>query len=71
LLALTLIRLALSKLMPLTPFEILLASIYLASALVEAVFFTRIRFRVPSDFMLILLGAVFISGLFERKEQNM
>lgn len=71
LLLLALIRLALSKSLPLTPFEILLTAIYVVGALVSAVFFTRIRFRVPLDFMLIMLVGVFIGGILMRREENM
>ena len=71
LLLLTLIRLALSKALPLTPFEILLMAIYVAGALVSAVFFTRIRFRVPLDFMLIMIVGMFIGGILMKREENM
>ncbi len=47
----------------LSSFEVLLVTIYLVGALVNAIFFTRIRFRVPLDFMPIMLVAMFINKL--------
>jgi hypothetical protein len=63
LLLVALVRLALSKIYRLSSFEILLVAIYLIGAFVSAIFFTRIRFRVPFDFLLIMLVAVFIDKL--------
>jgi hypothetical protein len=63
LLLLLILRLVLSKLYKLSPFEILLASLYLSDAFVSALFFTRIRFRLPFDFLLILLAALFLERL--------
>lgn len=50
-----------------TPFEVLLMVLYIASALFGAVFFTRIRFRIPYDFLLIMLAAIFVQALFARQ----
>lgn len=63
LLLLLILRLVLSKLYKLSPFEILLASLYLSNAFVSAIFFTRIRFRLPFDFLLIMLVALFLEQL--------
>jgi hypothetical protein len=63
LLLLVILRLFLSKLYKLSSFEILLVSLYLSNAFVSAIFFTRIRFRVPFDFLLILLAALFLEKL--------
>ena len=63
LLLLLILRLVLSKLSKLSPFEILLASLYLSNAFVSAVFFTRIRLRLPFDFLLILLVALFLEQM--------
>jgi hypothetical protein len=60
------LRLAFAWKMPLAPFELLLLSIYMLSGLVMAVFFTRIRFRLPFDVLLILLAAIFLSSLAHR-----
>jgi 4-amino-4-deoxy-L-arabinose transferase-like glycosyltransferase len=56
-------RLIFSKTYNLSPFEILLVSAYLADALVSAVFVTRIRYRIPFDYMLIMIVAIFINRL--------
>lgn len=58
-------RLALAKFFKLTSFEVLLLTIYLVGALVSALFFTRIRFRVPFDFLLVMLVGVFIDKLIK------
>jgi len=46
---------------PLSRFEILLTLLYLAHGFVTALFFTRIRFRLPFDYLLIMLAAMFVS----------
>lgn len=66
LLGLFLVRLFLIKRFRLTPVEILLVSVYLSSALFNAIFFTRIRFRLPFDILLILCVASFLSLLVQR-----
>lgn len=50
----------------LTDFEILLITLYLGNALVQAAFFTRIRFRLPFDFLLIAVDASFLYYLLGR-----
>lgn len=39
--------------------EVLLAALYLSGAIFYAIFFTRIRFKLPFDFLLIALAAIF------------
>lgn len=63
LLALMLLRLMLRRKVPISPFEGYLLALYLLGALVQAVFFTRIRFRLPFDLLLIALDALFLSYL--------
>jgi hypothetical protein len=46
---------------PATHYEWLLIALYLADALFTAVFFTRIRYRLPLDFLLVLLSASFLA----------
>lgn len=46
--------------------EIFLLLFYLSSAFVHAVFFTRIRFRLPFDFLLIALDALFLRNVVMR-----
>ncbi len=48
---------------PLLPFETLLIVLYITSALVSAVFYPRIRYRVPFDPLLILVAATFLDQL--------
>jgi 4-amino-4-deoxy-L-arabinose transferase-like glycosyltransferase len=66
LLLLGLARLVLAGRYPLSNFEWLLVSVYLLSALTSAVFFTRIRFRLPFDYALILLDAIFLERMMRK-----
>ncbi len=65
LLLLVLIRLALFKKIPLAATEKLLAILYFGNALAAAVFFTRIRFRIPFDALLIILAAAALATALE------
>jgi hypothetical protein len=58
LMAIFLLRLLLIKQAKATPVEILFILLYLSSALVSAVFFTRIRFRLPFDYLMIMVVAI-------------
>ena len=66
LLSLTLLRVLLWKKLPLHSTEISLLTIYLFNAFASAIFFTRIRFRIPFDLLLIGIVAIFIGILAER-----
>jgi hypothetical protein len=72
LMAIFLLRLLLIKQAKATPVEILLIFLYLSSALVSAVFFTRIRFRLPFDYLIIMVVAItferLIRIILKRKE---
>jgi hypothetical protein len=59
LLALFVARL-LSRRVPVTAFEWLLAALYLSSGFAYAIFHTRIRYRLPFDWALIALVAIFV-----------
>jgi hypothetical protein len=48
---------------PLTMTEGFLYGLYLCGALLGAIFFTRIRFRLPYDTLLIAIGAIFLGHL--------
>ena len=48
-------------------FETLLIILYLSSALFYAIFFTRIRFRVPFDFILISVVAIFLAEAVQKR----
>jgi len=70
LLILALIRLAFVKRWPFVAFEGWLFFFYFGNAFVSAIFFTRIRFRIPFDFLLVCIAAVFlarISALIRRR----
>ncbi len=60
LLLISLLRLGAARRMGLTPAELLWYSLYFGNALLSAVFFTRIRFRIPYDFLLLGIAAVFL-----------
>jgi hypothetical protein len=61
LLLLSLVRLAWARRYPLHRAEVLIYLLYFVNALVGAVFFTRLRFRIPFDFMLIAVNAAFLA----------
>lgn len=67
LLLLMLTRLVLARRYPLSSFEQLATALYLASALASAVFFTRIRFRLPFDFLLIGTVACFLGQVLNER----
>lgn len=48
---------------PLSRQELILSAIYLGSAAVYAVFITRIRYRVPFDYLIIVLAAIAINKI--------
>ena len=50
-----------------TSFEVLLRVLYTASALSGALFFTRIRFRIPYDYLLIMMAAVFVEAVIAKQ----
>ncbi len=61
LLLITLVRLAMWRRWPLTRSEKLIYLLYGVNALVSAIFFTRLRFRIPFDFLLIAVNAAFVA----------
>jgi hypothetical protein len=58
LLALLALRLLLTHVIRLSPLEGLLALLYLSNALIAALFFTKIRYRLPFDLLLIAIAAL-------------
>lgn len=54
----------------LTPDELLLAMLFVLSALFMAVFFTRVRFRLPLDTLAIVLAAETLTGLVLRRPRG-
>ncbi|HEX3472627.1 MAG TPA: glycosyltransferase family 39 protein [Silvibacterium sp.] len=66
LLLLFLARIASSTKFPMSQEEICLAGLYLVNALFASVFFARIRFRLPMDWLLFVIGAGMISLIVSR-----
>jgi hypothetical protein len=65
LLLLVLIRAALFRRFPFERAEILIYLLYFLNACASALFFTRLRFRIPFDFLLIAIEAGFICRCWE------
>ena len=70
LLLLTAARLALCRRFPLDEYERLALLLYVLNGAFAAVFFTRVRFRLPFDFLLISLCALFLAQLLERRAES-
>lgn len=66
LLSIVILRALLARAMPFSPLEWMLYIIYFGNALVSAIFFTRIRFRIPFDMLLLVIAAIFIGKLLSR-----
>lgn len=63
LLLVVLVRIALYKRYPLSKAEWLMAAIYFLNALIAAIFFTRIRFRLPFDGLLWVLAVTSLAAM--------
>jgi 4-amino-4-deoxy-L-arabinose transferase-like glycosyltransferase len=63
-------RLIFSRSYKLSSLEVLWYTAYLVDALVSAVFVTRIRYRVPFDYLLTMIVAVFMDKLIKEREVN-
>jgi hypothetical protein len=59
-------RILMIKLFKIHPLEVLLIIIYFLSAFVYSIFFTRIRFRLPFDFILIIVVSMFLGNIISR-----
>lgn len=73
LLFLALARLALSKKFPLSPLEIIALAIYFTNAFLGAVFFHRVRFRLPYDVLPVISAASLLADYcthFSYKSKN-
>jgi hypothetical protein len=74
LLLLLLARFAIARKYPLSELEILFAGLYFINAPFAAIFYSRIRYRLPMDWILLLLDAgmvqIVLSRLFSRKEAS-
>ncbi len=69
-LILSIIRLVLYKKYPLDKLEIFLYSLYFIAPVYQAIFFTRIRFRVPFDVLLLLIDTIFLSRILSLKYKS-
>lgn len=65
LLLISVLRLFFFKQYPISKSEIVLYILYFGNAFFSAIFFTRIRFRIPFDFLLIAIVSIFIGNLIE------
>lgn len=63
LLAILILRLARLRRHPLHELEVLLLALYLGGGIAYAIYFTRIRFRLPFDWLLIAFDAMFLARL--------
>jgi len=61
LLGLLVFRLFLVRRFPLSDIEVLLIALYFAAGMVYAIYITRIRYRLPFDWLLIALDAIFLA----------
>ena len=68
LLIIAIIGIVLSRRLGYTPLETGLWVAYLSGALVTAIFFTRLRFRVPYDVLLIVLASMTLGRLVNRRQ---
>jgi hypothetical protein len=66
LLLMFILRLILIRLISITKIELFLIFLYIANGLFSAIFFTRIRFRLPFDFLIIGIGSIFITQLIHQ-----
>jgi hypothetical protein len=64
LLSITVIRLFYAWTYRLSNFEVLIVLLYILNGLFSAIFFTRVRFRLPFDLLLIIVSSIFIAELF-------
>ena len=68
LLLLAVLRLLLYRRFKINPTEAFLFLLYFGNAFLSAIFFTRIRFRIPFDALLIILVALFVGLIHSRRE---
>jgi hypothetical protein len=69
-LLLALVRIALFRRFPLHPTEKMLITVIGINVLLLAVFFTRLRFRVPLDGLTIVLAASTVTHLLDRRKSE-
>jgi hypothetical protein len=67
LLILALLRLAMLRRYPTCGLEMLLYAIYFGNGVLTAVFFTRLRFRIPFDLLLVAIDVAFLARLLSAR----
>jgi hypothetical protein len=70
LLMIAIVRAALFRRFPLGKTEALIYVLYFANALISAIYFTRIRFRIPFDFLLIAVAAGFLCSCWDARQER-
>jgi hypothetical protein len=70
LLLITVVRAALFKRFPFSRAEAVIYILYAANAFISAIFFTRIRFRIPFDFLLLAVAAAFLFKCWDARRRN-
>ena len=65
-----LLRFFMSRRIPLTPFERFVLLLYVLNGAFSAIFFTRIRFRIPFDGLLICVAGCFIGRLLRERGEK-
>jgi len=68
LLLIAIVRAALFRRFPLGKTETLIYILYFANAFISAIYFTRIRFRIPFDFLLIAVAASFLCSCWDARQ---
>jgi hypothetical protein len=59
-----LVRLIMIRSVPMRGIEVLFLVLWIAGGLAYAIYFTRVRFRLPFDWLIISGNAIFIATLF-------
>ena len=67
LLGLFVVRLFFTKNYPLSPLEKAIYLLVISNVFLSAIFFTRIRFRLPFDQLMILANAIFVGQLLQNQ----
>ncbi len=70
LLIVSLYRLAFLRRIPFAPAEVLMYALYFGNAFANALFFTRLRYRIPFDFVLIAIVAMFLGRVLELRRDR-
>jgi len=61
-----LLRLLMVRRYPFKPIEILFIAIWIGAGLAYAIFFTRVRFRLPFDWLIVASNGIFLAALVRR-----